>query len=75
MKIYQLIELLEAEPDKDLEVVFRVGINHGAKRVTKVHKWNAYENPNHTRSYDPAHYLLPDNPNHKDAETVLVLCG
>lgn len=73
MTIEQLIVLLESAEDKSIEVVFRVGDNHGANIVSRTSYWNAYENPNHTNHIDAADVLLPDNPNYPDATPVLVL--
>ena len=73
MTIEQLITLLESAEDKSLEVVFRVGNNHGANIVSRTSYWNAYDNPNHTNNRDSADVLLPDNPNYPDATPVLVL--
>ena len=73
MTAQQLIELLEALPDKELEVVFRVGHNHGANKVCRVTRWNGYKNPGHVKSMNPSDYLLPDNPNYPDGIQLLVL--
>ena len=73
MTIDQLIILLDSVEDKSIEVVFRTGNNHGANKVTKTSRWNAYPNPNSGHFEGACDCILPDNPNYRDAVPVLVL--
>ena len=61
MDVNKLITLLNSIEDKSVEVVIRVGPNHGANFVTRTGHWVAMDNPNGTRSLEPADMLLPDS--------------
>ena len=73
MTIDELIERLQSATDKSLEVVIRVGDNHGANIVCRTSYWTAIPNPNHTRISHPCDVLLPDNPDYAGGIQVLVI--
>jgi len=61
MTVAELRLLLDTVEDDTIEVVFRVGENHGANIVSRVSHWGAIENPNHTNHTHAADLILPDN--------------
>jgi hypothetical protein len=68
MKVMELMSIL-ATMNPNTEVVVRVGLNHGAKPVSKVDNWRAIGNPNRLSTIN---MLLPDNRNSGDTQVIVL---
>lgn len=75
MKNSDLQAMLKTFPD-DMEVVVRVGHNHGAESVCRVMVWNSIDQAKQERRVHTCSHILPDMPDNKfyGDTKVIVVC-